>query len=401
MAAPDNPTSLLYTAVLLENNNTRYGGYHRGLFTRKFSILEEALIICTMCQGVKRDAAIFQGVATCRGCSYSPEKAKPARDIRDLVARLPMRCPLYSRGCKWNGTVVEGETHLLKCKDLLCICPNECQVGVTHKSIEQHSKTCEMREIACEHCGNHVIAKRLGEHLQTCTKLPLSDTKANPQVEQLTNSTHISVANEIPKNVMLQAPAVNILFPRETETIKAEIVPESYSRLERETAGLGERVSRLERKNELLTTALFTKPELMTFDTTTGRFLEGFKWSLFGIGTITKTVSRIESSSFYISHNNLKLIGQVGMFGSIGFSVTRVDGLFDDIIGTNTLSYYRCELKSADGGEPLVLSGRISQKLELNGRCQQFLFIDISVLLDQLYITEDCVTINIYFDMTH
>ena len=401
MVVPDNPASLLYATVLLKDNFIRYGGYHRELFSQKFSILEEALIVCTRCQGVKRDASMFQGVATCRNCCYNPDKAKPVKDIRDLVSRLPMKCPLYKRGCTWSGSVIEGESHLLKCKELLCICPNECGVGVTSKSIGQHSKACKMREIPCELCGIQVRANKLEDHLVTCTLFPIQDTNCNTTKSELpehlsTHSNQIPVANEIPNN------ATQTSAEKTQESTQTDIVLlDSYASLERVTTELKDRILRLERKNEILTNAIFIKPELITFDKTTGRFLEGFKWSISGIGAITKRVCKITSPTFYISYQNIKIIGDVGMISSIGFSVTRVEGTFDEISGTNTLSYYRCEVVSADGGEPLVLTGRINHKLELKGICQPFLFIDLSVLLDELYCLEDCITLNMYFYMTH
>ena len=408
MPAPDNPASLLYTKIILQNDVTRYGGYHRDLFTRKFTILEEALIICTLCQGVKKDASIFQGVATCRCCSYNPDKATPIKDIRDLVARLPMRCPLYARGCNWTGNVREGEGHLFKCKELLCICPNECEIGVTRRSLEQHYKSCQMRKIPCDYCGNQVTAKKLEEHFLVCALGPIACTQCSAKIKRSELAEHLSsnctkirekeiTNNNVMKNQHEKAEVSSEII----QTVSTEkVVSENYESLERETAELRERVSSLEKKNEILTKALFIKPELMKFDSSVGRFLEGFKWSIFGIGNITKSVSRMESPTFYIWYRNMKLIGEVGILGSISFSIARVDGQFDDIIGTNTLSYYRCELVPADQGEPLVLNGRINHKLEIH-KGQQFLFIDLSLLMDQLYCLEDTITLNIYFDITY
>ncbi|KAI6660362.1 hypothetical protein LOD99_13948 [Oopsacas minuta] len=403
MAVPDKLSPLLYTTVS-QNDVTRYGGYHRELFMRAFTIIEEALVICTLCQGVKRDACTFQGMTTCKPCSYGPDKATPVRDIRELVARLVMKCPLSSRGCSWTGTVTEGEIHLQRCKELLYKCPNKCELGISRRSMEQHGKVCVMRQVSCEICGVELQAIDLEKHLFTCSPHTVSCTNCEVVMKRDELEDHMNkCSNKCESSRITNAitQIEEIVVTRQQDTLPDRNMNEHYLNIERETAELKRRVSSLEKKNELLTKALFTKPELMKYDSITGRILEGYSWSILDVNTLTRSVSTIESPPFYIWHNNVRITANSGLLGSISLTVSRLPGYFDEIIGDNCLSSYRCELVPVDEGEPLVLTDRITHKLDLNTRSYNFLFLDISLLKDELYCKDNCAVLHIYFDLTH
>ena len=394
MTAPDK-LSLLYTTLSVDDV-TRYGGYHRELFTRAFTILEEALVICTLCQGVKRDACVYQGMTTCKPCSHCPDKATPVKDIRELVRQLSIKCPLAPRGCNWTGKASEGENHLQHCKELLCKCPNNCGVGVNRKTLDQHLKLCQMRVLPCDYCGEEQRAKNLQSHLLSCSLHPVSCQNCHTDMERREEADHSEVcpAREVIQTVT--AP-IEVLVARNVSEYRGD----NYLVLERETDKLKERVSCLERKNQILTKALFCKPELMKYDSTTGRILEGFKWRLQGVSGLTKSVSTLESPSFYIWHHNMRITAETGLMGSMSLRLTRVQGCYDEIVRENCVTYFKCELVPLDEGKCLEFSGRINHKLGMNSKSDPFLFMDLATLRDQLYTTADSVSMYFYFDMIH
>ena len=396
MATPDK-LNLLYT-TLSTNDASRYGGYHRELFTRAFTILEEALVICTLCQGVKKDACVYQGMTTCKPCSSCPDKAMPVKDIRELVRQLYIKCPLAPRGCNWTGKASEGENHLQNCKELLSKCPNNCGAGINRKTRDQHLKLCQMRVLPCEYCGEELIANNLPSHLLICTLHPMSCQNCQTEMERKQEVEHLKICPAREHNPVESVPVAPL------EVIVAQNVSEykgngNYSVLERETEKLKERVSSLEKKNQILTKALFSKPELMKYDSTTGRILEGFKWRLEGVTGLTKSVSTLQSPSFYIWHHNMRVTAETGLMGSMSLCLTRVQGCYDEIVQETCVAYFKSELVPVDEGKCLEFSGRINHKLELNSRSNPFLFIELSNLRDQLYTTDDSVTFHFYFDM--
>ena len=336
-------------------------------------------------------------MTTCKPCSYYPDKATPVKDIRELVRQLYIKCPLSPRGCSWTGKASEGENHLQHCKELLCKCPNNCGVGVNRKTLDPHLKVCQMRVLPCEYCGEELRAKSIQSHLLTCSLYPVSCQSCQAEMKRKEEEEHLK---NCPARKQIQMESV----PVAVEVMVAQNVSEykgDYSVLERETEKLKERVTCLERKNQILTKALFSKPELMKYDATIGRILEGFKWRLQGVTGLTKIVSILESPSFYIWHHNMRVTVETGLMGSMSVSLTRVQGCYDEIVRENCVTYFRCELVPEEGGKCLEFSGRINHKLELNSKSDPFLFIELSTLRDQLCITDNSVAMYFYFDMLH
>ena len=411
MAKPDNPPTLLHTPRS-HDDVTQLGGYHRELFLKEFSIIEEALVICNICQGVKKEASMYQGLTTCKVCSPNPDGTTAVKDIRELVGCLSIRCPLYARGCAWKGSVVDVESHLRTCKELLLPCPAGCGVGIRRASMEKHIEECMRRNVACEHCGSAVSAKSLEEHLTTCKDCIVACPQCNHGTKRSQLDEHMQTL--CGKSAQLKLEHSNQAQPegvrdavssvyKQQENIIEKLLSDKIANLENEAVALKDRVLSLERKSEVLTKALLCRPELAKYDSVTGRILEGFSWTMLGIEQLTKIVFTFESQSFYISHLNLVLVASVGMVNSVSFSVTRIPGRFDEIVETSALSFYRCEVVSAkEGGDPFIKSERINhQQLKLGEKCQPFGFIDVSVLRDAAYCSDDRITLHFYFDLTH
>ena len=117
---------LIYTYTAVEGEGiSKWGGYKRELITQNLSMLEESLVMCSLCAGVMRDAcSVRSGLAqVCEDCVGDDTTHRPLGPTRGIVAKLGSRCPLLDRECEWIGTLGTIEQHMSECSQFIVQCP--------------------------------------------------------------------------------------------------------------------------------------------------------------------------------------------------------------------------------------------------------------------------------------
>ena len=122
--------------------------------------------------------------------------------FKDLVSErriknLHVSCENKRNGCKWMGKLRELSDHVAQCDFTMVTCSNEgCSKHLFRHMVEQHvTSECQYRNFACPHCDAQGPYHRIvGEHLQTCTRLPIPCPNAD--CEQMVPRDGVSVHRE-------------------------------------------------------------------------------------------------------------------------------------------------------------------------------------------------------------
>ena len=140
----DNMEDLVYTAIQAESG-VRWGGYKRELITQNLSMLEESLVVCSVCAGIMHSACSIKGglAQVCESCVGEDTAHQPVGPIRAIVAKLGCRCPLLDRECEWTGTLGSMVHHMSECNQFIVQCPYikyGCKRELKRGELEKHRK---------------------------------------------------------------------------------------------------------------------------------------------------------------------------------------------------------------------------------------------------------------------
>ena len=225
-----------------------FRGYKKDYLSQNLSELEEELIICPVCDGIMRNASAFEGNITCYLCSFNKTEAKSVNKVRDLVAKLGIKCPLL-RECDWRGSISEAESHSHACRSALISCPLSCEDLVKRSEIEQHIKTdCSLRIIECQFCEKIFPNYEMVDHLDICL-VRLIKCKCGYKVQRSKMDMHIET--ECPL-VEVECPyakyscKIGNMHRKDLLAHKKEFYIEHQDMLEEESKRMNERCRKLE-----------------------------------------------------------------------------------------------------------------------------------------------------------
>ena len=149
-------------------------GYKKEYLSQNLTEMEEQFIICASCEGIMRDASTNEGEITCDLCCNKRFDAKPVKQVRSLVAKLGIKCPLL-RDCEWIGQLSEAEEHFGICGSTLVSCPLGCESVVKRRETDQHTgNECQLRKVNCNFCGSTFQSVVLMDHVEICPDQPIN-----------------------------------------------------------------------------------------------------------------------------------------------------------------------------------------------------------------------------------
>ena len=132
--------------IFVDTRETSYkwGGYKKELVTQNLSIMEESLVVCSVCKGIMHETCSIKGglAQVCESC-VGEEDSHQIASIRSTISKLVCKCPLSERGCDWEGTLGGLVEHMKECNEFVAQCPyikygckEECKRG----KLEEHRK---------------------------------------------------------------------------------------------------------------------------------------------------------------------------------------------------------------------------------------------------------------------
>ncbi|KAI6658973.1 TNF receptor-associated factor 3 [Oopsacas minuta] len=171
--------------VYIKTEDGSYRGWRVDLLIDNLSNkMEEKILLCSSCQGMLRDACIYEGDLKCGVCIPEGVAWQPVKMNRGIVSDKMISCPLKKRGCKWSDTVSTVMYHLEECEFFPVLCPLGCVclegerkgkvVKLEKRRIAEHQRdSCRLRELVCEFCMNKVKACEMNPHLEICEHFPV------------------------------------------------------------------------------------------------------------------------------------------------------------------------------------------------------------------------------------
>ena len=162
--------------ILVQTGKGKFGGYKQDLLVNTLNELEIEIYVCTQCKGVMRNACQVgeEQIPNCETCVGEKEAILPTMKARQKIPQLKANCPLATRGCQWNSTLSEVDTHLDVCQEFLVKCDYDCGVILKRCELNNHcSNECLNREVSCEHCLNKTVYRDLNRHYEECLEFPL------------------------------------------------------------------------------------------------------------------------------------------------------------------------------------------------------------------------------------
>ena len=103
-----------------------------------------------------RNASQFgeEQTPVCEPCAGPHCNVTPIVRARKRIATFHVKCPLATRGCDWNSTIAEVETHLGLCEEFVVSCSNKCEQFMKRSELGDHSfsgmrvKICTLRVLS-------------------------------------------------------------------------------------------------------------------------------------------------------------------------------------------------------------------------------------------------------------
>ena len=125
--------------------------------------------------GIMLNASQFgeEQTPVCEPCAGPHCNVTPIVRARKRIATFHVKCPLATRGCDWNSTIAEVETHLGLCEEFVVSCSNKCEQFMKRSELGDHSQECELRFVHCEYCQMEIIQRHIELHYETCGQYPL------------------------------------------------------------------------------------------------------------------------------------------------------------------------------------------------------------------------------------
>ena len=191
--------------ILVQTGKGKFGGYKQDLLVNTLNELEIEIYVCTQCKGVMRNACQVgeEQIPNCETCVGEKEAILPTMKARQKIPQLKANCPLATRGCQWNSTLSEVDTHLDVCQEFLVKCDYDCGVILKRCELNNHcSNECLNREVSCEHCLNKTVYRDLNRHYEECLEFPLlcaNSCGANLRRKQIDSHIETDYPNTIVK----------------------------------------------------------------------------------------------------------------------------------------------------------------------------------------------------------
>ena len=162
--------------ILVQTGKGKFGGYKQDLLANSLNEMEIEFYVCTQCKGVMRNACQVgeEQICVCETCVGKKVRSQPMMKARQKIPQLKANCPIATRGCQWNATLSEVETHFDVCQEFLVKCDYDCEVILKRCELNNHcSNECLNREVSCEHCLNKTVYKDFNRHYEECLEFPL------------------------------------------------------------------------------------------------------------------------------------------------------------------------------------------------------------------------------------
>ena len=196
----DSRRQLMYVEV----TKNKFAGYRPELLVDSLSELETDFYVCTECKGVMRNACLV-GEEQNLVCEVCVKEGVPSQSMvksRNKILELQAKCPIATRGCSWNGKMVQVKEHLTVCEKVVVKCFNVCDVFLPRSELELHLKSlCVKRPVICEHCNEYFMYKKLTNHYLMCLeyKVPCPNN-CNVNLERKLLDSHLEL--ECPNTVV-------------------------------------------------------------------------------------------------------------------------------------------------------------------------------------------------------
>ena len=109
-----NSVDSMHTLLYMVLPDDKFGGYSKELLMSALTELECESYLCYKCGGIMRNASQFgeEQTPVCEPCAGPHCNVTPIVRARKRIATFHVKCPLATRGCDWNSTIAEVETHL-------------------------------------------------------------------------------------------------------------------------------------------------------------------------------------------------------------------------------------------------------------------------------------------------
>ncbi|KAI6658065.1 TNF receptor-associated factor 6 [Oopsacas minuta] len=124
-----------------------FRGYKIDMLHQRPSSVE--LVTCPVCQGILREALVFEGKTTCRNCCENEELAVPSVVMRQGIETIPGKCPFSKSGCDWTGALGNLEIHIAEC-EFSVKCPYS-KFGCSFESANTNEMTDHKIESKAQH----------------------------------------------------------------------------------------------------------------------------------------------------------------------------------------------------------------------------------------------------------
>ena len=132
--------------IFVDTRETSYkrGGYKKELVTQNLTVMEESLVVCSVCRGIMHETCSIRGglAQVCESC-VGEEDSHQVAPVRSIISKIVCKCALSERGCDWEGTLEWLVEHMKECNEFVVQCPyikygckEECKRG----KLEEHRK---------------------------------------------------------------------------------------------------------------------------------------------------------------------------------------------------------------------------------------------------------------------
>lgn len=118
-----------------------------------------------VCKGCLDRHRVIADNPSCPVCRYSVIKSFRDTRANRYIMQLEVYCTYKGSGCNWGGKLRELEGHLAECPrcEVYCTLCHDKQFMV-RAQLEDHAKTCPMRQEHCPHCSKLLMCTNMKEH---------------------------------------------------------------------------------------------------------------------------------------------------------------------------------------------------------------------------------------------
>ncbi|KAI6647220.1 TNF receptor-associated factor 4 [Oopsacas minuta] len=239
----------------VETSKNTFRGYKQDLLVNALTEIEVEFYVCTECHGVMRNACQIGNEQTpaCELCVGEGVPSQVMMKSRQRILELRVKCPLVTRGCKWNGVIADFDWHLDLCQEFVIHC-NNCIVKLKRCELENHNynECLGKRKIECKHCHTVMMYRDIDQHNTVCIEYPVScpnDCKFNLKRRLL--EAHLDT--DCP-NTIVECPYRKFGCMQEVKRCELErhTVTNQFQHLENKTSFAISRMEQIEKRNAQL-----------------------------------------------------------------------------------------------------------------------------------------------------